>query len=62
MNLQGGETAQVEIPLDDLIRPRTPAREYDHDDEAGLAMDDDCAVEDPGFDPEDDVVEPEERF
>jgi hypothetical protein len=62
---QGGEKAQVqkgEIPLDDWLNDRKPSREYDHDDETGLDMDDDCAVEDPLFDPEDDAVEPEERF
>lgn len=62
---QDGKKAQVEnpaIPLDDLIHPRKPAREYDHDDETGIALDDDCVAETPGFDPEDEVVNEDERW
>ena len=61
-DFQGGETAQVEISLDDLISPPRAPREYDHDDATGDVMNDSCAVEDPLFDAEDDVVEPGERF
>jgi len=48
--------------LDDLISPPRAPREYDHDDATGDVMNDSCAVEDPLFDAEDDVVEPGERF
>lgn len=61
---QGGETAQVAdfVSLDDLIARRGPAREFMHDDETGLDMDDACAFEDPMFDAEDDVVLEEDKW
>lgn len=62
--ISSGETAQVEdfVSLDDVIARRGPAREYARDEETGLDMQDDCAVDAPGFDPEDDVVGDGERF